>query len=518
MKKIRMPSALARPDAGSVLLSALSGAAYFLGFVGFGWTPLIFLCFVAPAVAVVSTERGWGWPALAFGTVTHLGGYYWIVHLLQTFGGLPRPLAALGYVLLCIFQGGALVLCLAFVRALHRWVGLAPGLALLPALACSEWIFPFLFPSYLGNALFEWPRWTQVADLGGVILVSVVVGAVNAVLIELWGWLRGTEWSGPRHRAVRLSLPALIVALATAYGEFSLAAWSRRVAEAPTVRTALVQINLGAKDKEEKTEAFILRHRRMSKKALAEDPDIDLFVWPESAYNQWVPRNLRNLAGITRLPRPVIFGALTFDGHDRDSFRRFNSVVATSSTGHMLGRFDKMELLLFGETLPIIGRFPKLSLALGFAGFTAGTEFSHLPVAGKRLLPMVCYEDVLPGFVRRFWREAGPADLLVNVTNDSWYGDSHEPLIHLALASFRSIETRRSLIRSTNTGISAVVDPTGRIRARTGQWTQEVLVDDVPVAGRGSTFYMKVGDWPAWLGTLVILAAWIRRRGGRDRD
>ena len=106
--------------------------------------------------------------------------------------------------------------------------------------------------------------------------------------------------------------------------------------------------------------------------------------------------------------------------------------------------------------------------------------------------------------------------MLVNVTNDSWYGNTHEPKIHLVLASFRAIESRRALIRSTNTGISAIVDPAGRIVARTGQLTRETLVADVPLIKDGSsTIYMRFGDVIAWIGlgfTLVGLIAAFRLR------
>jgi apolipoprotein N-acyltransferase len=135
-----------------------------------------------------------------------------------------------------------------------------------------------------------------------------------------------------------------------------------------------------------------------------------------------------------------------------------------------------------------------------------------------KVLPMICYEDIIPTFVRRMWRAGGPAAALVNVTNDSWYGDTHEPLIHLVLASFRSIETRRALIRSTNTGISAFVDPMGRITQRSGQWTQETLVAEVPLIEDGeSTVYMKVGDVLPWLALGAVAWGAVRLRRRRPR-
>jgi apolipoprotein N-acyltransferase len=177
--------------------------------------------------------------------------------------------------------------------------------------------------------------------------------------------------------------------------------------------------------------------------------------------------------------------------------------------------FDKVELLVFGETLPLVDTFPSIQRWFPHSStFARGTSLRHLRMPdGTALLPMICYEDILPAFVRAMWRAAGPAEVLVNVTNDSWYGDTHEPRIHLALASFRSIETRRAMIRSTNTGISAVVDAVGRIVARTGQWTQETLVAQVPVIrDGGSPPYMRIGDTYGWLSGLAALALLLRGR------
>jgi apolipoprotein N-acyltransferase len=120
----------------------------------------------------------------------------------------------------------------------------------------------------------------------------------------------------------------------------------------------------------------------------------------------------------------------------------------------------------------------------------------------------ICYEDIFPLHIRRLMRggrEGRIPEAMINLTNDSWYGNSTEPLEHLALASFRSIETRRPLVRSTNTGISAFVDPVGRIVSRTGVWTRELLVDRIPMMS-GRTAYMILGDWLAWLCALLTAA------------
>ena len=113
----------------------------------------------------------------------------------------------------------------------------------------------------------------------------------------------------------------------------------------------------------------------------------------------------------------------------------------------------------------------------------------------------ICYEDIFPGKIRslmRGGRERRVPEAMFNLTNDSWYGNSSEPMEHLALASCRCIENRRSLVRVTNTGVSAFVDPVGRIVSRTGIWTRESLVDRIPLL-QGDTVYSRFGDWIGWL-------------------
>jgi apolipoprotein N-acyltransferase len=193
----------------------------------------------------------------------------------------------------------------------------------------------------------------------------------------------------------------------------------------------------------------------------------------------------------------------------------YNTVLLLGRDGKRLGLFDKIELLAFGETIPFAQTFPFILDLLPFGSmFTRGNVYEHLLLEnGVKLLPMICYEDIIPSLPRRIWDRAGPAHALVNVTNDSWYGDSHEPLMHLAMAAFRSIETRRSLIRATNTGISAFVDTTGRIYARTGQWTQETLIREVPIIADGSqTLYLVIGDLLVYMAWAVIIAGFIRAR------
>lgn len=180
-------------------------------------------------------------------------------------------------------------------------------------------------------------------------------------------------------------------------------------------------------------------------------------------------------------------------------------------------------LVPFGEYIPFGEIFPSLySWSPYSSRFWRGESVEPLRLGRHLLSVSICYEDIFPGHIRKLMRggSGGSAPgAMFNLTNDSWYGNSTEPMEHLALASFRSIENRRSLVRVTNTGVSAFVDPVGRIVSRTGVWTKEVLVDRIPLLS-GRTPYALLGDWIGWLCAILSLAgmvlAYRASRRGKD--
>jgi len=163
---------------------------------------------------------------------------------------------------------------------------------------------------------------------------------------------------------------------------------------------------------------------------------------------------------------PTIFGAVLYRV-DPDRERWFNTAISTDVKGEFRGRYDKQYLLAFGEYLPFGDTFPILYKWSPHSGrFSAGTSLEPLIVDIKgtehKVSALICYEDILPGFTNRAVGHADP-ELIVNMTNDAWFGDTTEPWQHLALAKFRAIEHRRFLVRSTNSGVSAIIDPNGAI-------------------------------------------------------
>src|SRR6185437_15121836 len=205
-----------------------------------------------------------------------------------------------------------------------------------------------------------------------------------------------------------------------------------------------------------------------------------------------------------RLGIPTIVGTL-LARKDGKSYRYFNTALVTDKDGSVHGRYDKEYLLAFGEYIPFGDTFPSLySMSPNSSHFAEGTSLDPLPFGDHRIAALICYEDILPAFVNKAVRHSDP-DLLVNLTNDAWFGDSTEPWIHLALAKLRAVEHRRYLVRSTNSGVSALIDPVGRVPLHGGTFKEESLIG-VAKFMRASTVYELCGDVPWWLATAAIVA------------
>jgi len=331
---------------------------------------------------------------------------------------------------------------------------------------------------------------------GLTVLIALVNGAVLEVVESRF------QHRPCHHRRWLVPLAAFVLTLS--HGLLRIRLIYHQSAAARQLRVALIQANLSLRTPN-KAATYFLEHRAMSWALATASPPPDLILWPETAILFKLQRDVKTLPSALRPPFPLLTGAIT----RTDDNRPFNSLLAITPAGEIISRYDKRSLLAFGEMIPFETSFPALRKWLPQSGnYLAGRSLDHLHAAGAAFLPTICYEDIQPRRVREIWLHSGPAHALVNVTNDAWFGDTHEPRTHLALATFRSIETRRALIRSTITGISALVDPAGRITAQTGQHARETLLGTIPLIMDGSTtFYMRHGDWLGWLCVAVTLGA-----------
>jgi apolipoprotein N-acyltransferase len=213
---------------------------------------------------------------------------------------------------------------------------------------------------------------------------------------------------------------------------------------------------------------------------------------------------------------PLLFGA----GSVREENGRrvkTNSAFLAGADGTIRDVYDKNLLIPLAEYVPFAGAFPALETWFPHVQeFAAAREVPPLRLGAWRIVTPICYEAVRPEFVRRMMAHSRP-HLLVTLANDAWFGASQEPWMHLALARLRAVEHRRFMVRSTNSGISAIVDPAGRIVARTRLLARDSLRATVRPLD-GETVYTRLGDWPGWLSaglvglTLLFHAPAARRR------
>lgn len=513
------PSRVQAREAIPYALAALSGVLYFTGFVHFGLWPLAFVCFVPLLLALRSAKGARNAFLLSWcmGTSTFLGGYYWLIHLFTAFADFPLVASAPLYLLFCLLQGLQFAVIGTATWLVSRKGGVSMGWVLPAALCAGEAFLPLFFQSYLANSFAYVPLMIQPADIGGVTLVSFIVASVSGALFEV---IASRLDRRPFPWQVVLASAAL-VAFDLSYSARQIDRMERRDASATQVKTAIIQANIGGETKHLDIDAGIERYKAMTADILAARDDIGLVVWPESAFNKIV-RSKMNLTGFIadRVRIPMVVGLLReqVDAAGGES-QYFNTMAAVAPGGRIVGFYDKVILVAFGEYLPAEDVLKPLYEILPFSSsFTHGRSFEPLQLGSMRLSADICYEDIVAGHMRRLMapNAAGHTpNAMVNVTNDSWYGPA-EPRIHLALSVFRAVEHRRWLIRSTATGISAFVDSVGRVVEKSPFEAEATLVADVPMVEDGPTFYGRWGDWLAWASlafmALTLAIARFRRR------
>ncbi len=356
-----------------------------------------------------------------------------------------------------------------------------------------------------GALVSPWPALVQLADLIGerglTFLFAVMAALVASPLVDRRTW----------------HAPALGVALfgvVAVYGALRLSAVRAWHAGLPTVKVGVVQAAVPARLRwEPGAQGEILgRLRRLTLES--ERAGVDLSIWPEAAY----PYTLR--AKPERMPRgrraiiagpirgPVLFGALM---KRLDGDGAYNAATIVQPNGVTEEPQAKMELLWFGETVPFSQYWPWLRHQFFRAGgLVPGDKVVLLESGPARIGVLNCYEDTLAGVGRRVAQQK--PNLLVNVTNDAWFGPTAEPELHLRLAALRSVELRRDLVRAVNLGIPAWIDASGTVRERGDAENPSVMVVSPALNDEPPTLYVRLGDWPLLIGLLLLLGDAYRRR------
>jgi apolipoprotein N-acyltransferase len=467
-----------------------------------------------------SPRRAFGLGVLA-GAFYFLLSLYWLDVAMTTFGHMPRYLSFPVLFLLVGFL--ALFWGVAFWGAvrLRKYCGLEFWIVLPCVWVALEFLRNYVLTGFpwasLGHTQARTLWLAQLASLGGVYLVAFVVVLSNAVLEALWSWWQRKQ-PLPRWGLI---VWAGILGLTSIYSAGRLSG-SPAPEGARRIRAAVVQGNL-----DEKVDlrgwggqAFVFV-RMLSQTQKAEAQGAELVVWPEGTLPGSVHPNtetFERMAAPAELSKKaeLIIGGVTRGLKDKTL--RANSAFLTGPDLRIRARYDKRHLVPFGEYVPLESILPyEWFIPAGVAFFSPGPDHRPLDSSAGKLGMLICYEAIFPEVARETVNSG--AQLLVNITNDSWYGFSSAPYQHLAIARMRAIETGRFMLRAANTGVSAIIDPRGRVLQTiplglvpssrdhahpselvpAGQLTRSVALLD------GRTVYLIIGDLFAWLCSLAAV-------------
>ena len=458
--------------------------------------------YLAPASVGQAFLLGW-----VCGTVVYLGSCYWVFSVMHYYGGLSRAVSAVLLLLFSLYVGlhqavfAALVAWAARARAGYsrRALFLAPFL----------WVAVELLRTYLVGFPWDLLGTTQVANtalsriatLTGVYGLSFEIALVNAAFAAAF------LVRPPRRRLMLAATMATAVFLQlTQYIELD---------RLPVDSHALlVQQNVPIRESWQSAEYIGLLQ---SLDAISTIPPgsakVNLVVWPESPAPFFLndDRFVSTISAIARRTNDfVVAGSLGVRPAAGGENLLYNSAALVNPQGQIAARYDKVHLVPFGEYIPLqrLLSFAQ-SLTREVGTFARGSDRWPLDAGAAKLGVFICYESVFPGEVRQFADHG--AQVFVNISNDGWFGNSGAPEQHLNVARMRAIENERWLLRATNTGITASIDPFGRVVAQAPTGTRTTLLAPYSLRAE-TTFYTRYGDWFPCLCAIISLVGLLFRR------
>ncbi|HEX8618851.1 MAG TPA: apolipoprotein N-acyltransferase [Thermoanaerobaculia bacterium] len=491
-------------------LSILSGVLFALAFPNHSHGYLAFIAFAPLLIAVVRARTtreafGLGWLAQ---TTAWLIMVPWVVRAMTYYGGLPYAVGIALLLAMALILGMYGALFALIVTRLKLGVRFAPWLLVPLTWAALEYLRTYFLTGFpwnlLATTLIDYPSFIQIDRFAGPYLVAALILVPSTV--AAW-WITQTP------------LPIARVLVGGALGILMLVWWgtglvasklNARPTGAELATAALLQPNIAQQMRWDPENAILIFRKMVTMTEQAAKNGAQIVIWPESTVPLSYTEDDAFRESIEALSKrydiDIILGSVATDPSRVG--RIWNSAFLVSK-GRTVGHYDKIRLVPFGEYVPlrrVLFFAEKLVHAVG--EFEFGTN--DRPLVGKRSYgPAICYEVVYPQIARTQVRNG--ADVIVTITNDGWYDGTSAPPQHLQQARLRAIETDRYMLRAATTGISAFIDPTGRI------------LSSVPMGKDGTIYakfqarttitpYVRFGDWFAWLASLAVVITLVRTR------
>ncbi|MDO8493996.1 MAG: apolipoprotein N-acyltransferase [Deltaproteobacteria bacterium] len=435
---------------------------------------------------------------------------YWIYIAIHYFGDVSPLLSFLPVLLLATYMA----IC----------VGLA---ALLARLFTQKTKGEFLiwFPIFF--TLFEWARnytpfggfpWPNLANSQNqytpLIQFADITGVYGVIFLLAWVNVYWAELILKfQKRDIAFFIPKTVFtiflcAAVTVYGFSQIKNMEEKIAAAPHLNVGLIQPNISQGEKF--SVEYLEKQKKIFRNAVQSLQMVaDIIIWPETAWFETPHISRLQLnpewLGVTKQKeeRPYSLVGLTTYFFEGEEAKYYNSAFLTDAVGNVLGKYHKSHLVPFGEYVPWKKLFYFLSPVAAIGDFQTGESWEPLSLGKWKVAPLVCFENIFPEISRTFVKNG--AHFLANISNLAWYENSSGVPQHLSFSPFRAIENRRAFVGATNTGISAVIDPIGRVVNRAPLFTQSTIVHRIPLLEENSV-YTKLGDW--FIVALLLFAAW----------
>ncbi len=508
------------------MLAATSGAVLSLSYRGEHWSIFSWFCIAILLVTILDAK-----PWVAFGCgflhglIFVLTCVSWIAETLSVHGGMS---AAAGWGVLLLIGTVWAIIIGSFAWGVRRIAKRSPALALFAA--PFLWVYTEVVRAYLPEISFPWsllgypaagnPAIVQMTTITGIYGVSFLVVAMNALLV--WAVIAGTSGERKRRFGILVAAAVVLLLIGAVGPHFVPTAVGTHLARVVQPNFPENTQYVGDWYAEHKVDMADLE--QLSVRPSAGDRQPDLLIWPEAPapFSFQDPHFGPTMSRIVeRLHHPAIVGIIEWkpqqimmNGALRNGAVPYNSAAMIDENGQRRFSYDKIHLVPFGEYEP----FPLIhqvvsSVSEEVGGFHKGKErnvgtFSN----GNTFSVFICYEAIYAGEVREFANRG--AELLINISNDGWFGTSHAAEQHLRMARVRAVENRRWVIRDTNNGVTASIDPYGNVQRVMHR--DERNSADLPYDFRtDKTIYTRLGDWFAWMCVIVsvILVGLTFRKG-----
>jgi apolipoprotein N-acyltransferase len=436
---------------------------------------------------------------LFFGIPYFFGTLYWIYHSINHYGGISFLGSISIVILLCLFLS-LYPAIFAFLFSLTIRKTQLPALLIAPIFwVVLEFLRTYIFTGFpwssIGYSQYQFLTIIQIADITGIYGVSFIVVAVNGALSDLFLLKQRTKDMPLFPLSYTLIGFVFLIALVGTtliYGQMKL----REQRAGKNIRVGIIQGNIEQDRKwnPDYQDAVMATYKELTLKAAEASPSV--IVWPETAVpfffmaDKTYSENLIEFQ--KKLNSYLIFGSILVRGKEGSQYLLTNSAVVLDESGKVTYTYDKIHLVPFGEYVPLQKiLFFINKLVIGIGDYVQGKYHLRAETPYGSFAPLICYEIIFPGLVRKFYSNGG--DFMVNITNDAWFGKTSGPYQHFSMAVFRAIENRKPIIRAANTGVSGFIDSNGRIISQTDLFQKAVLTEDIKTDSTIS-FYSKYGD------------------------